>query len=186
MSEEKSRSNRLTKWTISILVVLNLITLSIIVLQNVRWKANQRPEIRRDLTTRVLSNRLNFDEAQVQELQQLRRTHFERVRPVMNAMHENRQQLYRHLNQPEIVSTFVDSLAEEMGSHVSRMEKLTFQHFNDIKGLCRPEQLEKFNQAAGRIAMLLNPQGRRMEEGRNQREPRSRGPRRSQNRNGSD
>jgi Spy/CpxP family protein refolding chaperone len=187
MSEIK-KSNRFSKWAIGILIVLNLITLSIIALQNFRWKASRQPEIREDLTTRVLSNRLNFDEAQVEELRNLRRNHFERTRPISQAMHQNRQQLYRHLKQAEIDSAYVDSLAEEMGLHVSRMEKLTFQHFNDIKGICQPDQVEKFNQAAGRITMLLNPQSRRIEEGRGpkRREPQRRGSRRNQNRNGSD
>ena len=168
----EAKKSVLTKWVIAMLVVLNLGTLTIIALQNFRWKAHAKTESRRELTMRSLSRQLQFSEEQSKQLQELRKEHFMAVRPIMENMRGTRNELFTKLNTADSDPAVIDSLTQQIGMLVARQERLTFTHFNDIKAICTPEQLEKFNKFAGRIGMILSPEGRRGQEqrrrGRNQ------------------
>ncbi|MCB0514700.1 MAG: hypothetical protein R2798_04255 [Chitinophagales bacterium] len=100
----------------------------------------------RDIENRprnAVIEKLGFDDAQIAQYDQLIATHRQQIHQNDSLMLLQKEQLYAYLNKTPNTAA-VDSLTTEMGILQKNTEKIHFQHFMDIKNICTPEQLPKF------------------------------------------
>jgi periplasmic protein CpxP/Spy len=86
---------------------------------------------------------LGFDQVQKDAFIILRDKHRQSAQELEKANHQLRQQ-YSTLIQGQSVDQ-VDSLARLVGENVAQLEMLHFYHFQEIRKLCRADQLERFD-----------------------------------------
>jgi len=107
----------------------------------------------------LIIERLHLDAAQTDAYEKLVRRHQSDVRAKEREIHDTKRSLYAGLQGAEYPAK--DSLARRIGQLQVDVEHIHFNHFQDIKTLCRPEQIADFNELAGELADFFSRPGRR-------------------------
>lgn len=92
----------------------------------------------------AIIKRLNFDEQQIADYDTLISAHRKIIRNNNDKITSLKQALYSTLPQNSIDSLLVDSLVTEIGHTQRAIELIHFNHFRDIKKLCKDTQLGEF------------------------------------------
>lgn len=137
--------NRLLFWAVAILIVLNVIGLISL------WTRPSRPRgaalrLGPDDGGKIMEERLRLGPDQVEAFEQIRRVHFERTRPIVENMHYIRLELVAETFRPDLDRERVETLLAELGTEQAEFDRLLFEHFEELKGACRPEQIDRLKQ----------------------------------------
>ncbi len=179
-------TQRLTIWSIIILVLLNIFTMATFWFFQFRQpqttpqggQSEQAGQSRQSRQLRqpgqpgnvrnFLQEELDLTDEQARQFEELRQQHFEQSKVIADA----NQQLKRALME-EVFAAVPDTakmqeLAGEIGAKQTEIETLRFNHFLELKALCQPEQLEKFQALFYEILPPTNPPqpGRQPQAGR--------------------
>lgn len=149
-----SRSKLLTIAVLGLLLI-NLGTLIFIFTS--RERPDGRPP-RGEGPKRIIIQRLGFDEQQQDLYEVLVQEHRESSRELNQKARVLHQELFSLLKEKEYKAK-ADSLINEIALNQKRIDSLNMDHFEKIKGLCRNEQIEKFNKLAEDLAHLFVPPG---------------------------
>lgn len=103
----------------------------------------------------VIIKKLNLDEGQVKEYQKLIDWHRQNIGTAEQKMFDLKHALYATLAQDENTAVS-DSLKQEIGKVQVEIENINFKHFQDIKKLCKAEQVKLFEELSEDIAQLFN------------------------------
>lgn len=129
------------------LAMLNIATLGFIFLGGPRGlpSLSGRPAV-----AQFIIRSLNFDEQQVKAYQQMWEAH-----------HRSKQDLQMRLAQAR--ESFLQGLSTGDTTRLAKvskiqhdMELLTFQHFREVRGLCRPDQAPKFDEVIQEALRMLS------------------------------
>jgi protein CpxP len=172
--------NRATVTTIILLIVINVFTLLIIWFDGRGIFHPPRMEPPRENADRVaffLKNELGLNEAQVQEYRQLRQKHLEQTRDINDEIHHLKKQLLDQLFSDRVDSEKVNKLIQSIGEKQKIAERITFNHFLEMKNLCGQGQQEKLHRLLDEFFRPPRPQGPpEMENDRPKPPPPHRGP----------
>lgn len=102
----------------------------------------------------IIIKKLDLDKAQTKEYEKLIEWHKREIRNSEQQIMMLKNQLYSSLRDVNKV-TLSDSLVTEIGRMQMNVEKIHYKHFQDIKQLCKPEQLKAFNELCLGIAELF-------------------------------
>lgn len=150
------------------LLLLNLLTIGFLFLKPDQPQQPEqgpaRPGFGAEGPATVIIERLHLDERQQTQYRQLVKAHQDRMR----ALNEKSAQLYRNyyglLEAARYDTKQADALSRQIADSQQKMAQLNFDHFKEIKSLCRPDQTADFNRLVSDLARLF---------GRQQRPPRS-------------
>lgn len=104
----------------------------------------------------LIIERLHFDDTQIQQFEKLIQEHRKNLREQDEALLTIKNTLYSNLKSEEN-KTVTDSLINSMVAIQNKIEHIHYSHFGDIKKLCKPEQLEDFNELASELSRLFGP-----------------------------
>ena len=139
--------NRVLTIAVVVLVLLNIATLTI---HFMHGPMGHRPP--RGGPKHLIIERLHFDSEQVEAYEDLIRDHRHRVDSMDMLIMELRGSLYS--SHDEIVS---DSLIRLIGETQSAIERVHAAHFADIRALCRPDQLPRYEELSKDLAHFFHP-----------------------------
>lgn len=137
------------KWLlllIAILLVTNLITLSIY------W--SKRPVDaphtseggdRQRRMGQFMVDELKLDKDQETAYWKLRDTLISRQRPLMDSIRNTKKRFFDLLKEPSTDYAVLQTRADEIGALQKQLDLTTFQHFQQVRALCKPEQVLKFD-----------------------------------------
>ncbi|WP_432671303.1 hypothetical protein [Flavobacterium sp. SM2513] len=134
-----------------VLVVINLVTLSFFII-NKPHDGRERKAIPRE----IVIKKLHFDPDQVMQYEQLIKIHKDSIVVLDNKIKKYKNELYRQLTQEEDKKA-IDQLFLEIATTQAAIERLHFNHFLTIKKLCKPDQLEDYNELTHELAKIFNP-----------------------------
>ncbi len=93
---------------------------------------------------------LHFDSKQVKHYEELIQQHQASIKSLRDEIQETKSVLYSALKEEN--SARKDSLTNQLGALQVKIERVHYNHFMEIKKLCKPEQLEYFNTLTGELA----------------------------------
>ncbi len=132
---------------IIVLIVLNMATLVMLWLGGPQRPAQHRgpgrPKQERAQIQRLLKNELGFDDKQAEQYLKLRQEHREQTRQLNDEMRRIKKQMFDEVLEDIPQPMLSDSLLKLTQKKQSKIEQLTYQHFLDLKKLCKPEQKDK-------------------------------------------
>jgi len=99
---------------------------------------------------------LKFDENQTAEYDKLIAVHKKQIRERNEQINQLKNNLYQLLPADTISKSTVDSLASEIGSIQQNIEHIHFDHFKDIKSLCKPSQSEDFMKLSLQLQQIFH------------------------------
>jgi hypothetical protein len=128
-----------------ILVLLNGAMLSML------WKRPAPPHLKGPRN--IIIERLHFDKEQVAAYDKLVEKHRADIRQKDSEMAAARQAIYHQLQEDDFSEK--DSLLAQVGRLQMEVEEIHLAHFQDIKGLCREEQVEDFRKLSTDLGRLF-------------------------------
>lgn len=108
----------------------------------------------------LIIKKLNFDQDQGAKYEELIKWHRGEMNRTQSQMLILKKSLYSKLNS-EVSSAEKDSLVNEIGILQTQIERINYKHFDDIKALCRKDQLPAFEKLSFELADLFSPPKRR-------------------------
>jgi len=103
----------------------------------------------------IIIEKLHFDEAQVKAYETLISEHRRQVRKAEGEIMDAKAKLYETI--ADSASAQKDSLIQVIASTQANMENVHYQHFLDIKKLCKPDQIKYFNSLTKDLAQYFTP-----------------------------
>lgn len=137
------------------LLVLNIGTLAYLLIAQQR----ERPQRRGETAASFIIEELNLDNNQQLQFAELRQQH----QSIMRAAHDEDRKLHDiyfsllKTNEPD--KQKVDSIAALMAVQRSKIESATFDHFQQLRSICRDDQKKKFDATIDEIARRVAPKG---------------------------
>jgi periplasmic protein CpxP/Spy len=117
-----------------------------------------RPPPRGKMQQDKLIESLNFDENQQKTFEILRGQHRQAMDSFSREIAENRKILYEKM--PLNDAKTADSLMVRIGYAQQKIEAVTFQHFTEVRKICRPEQQQKLDKMLLEVASIVSkPKG---------------------------
>ncbi len=104
----------------------------------------------------IIIERLGFNQNQIVEYDKLIQVHRSKIREKDSTIKQLKNQLYLLLVSED--EDKKDSLIHEIANEQREIERIHFNHFMDIKNLCNPEQLIKFQELSKELSKILKPQ----------------------------
>ncbi len=140
------------------LILLNLGTLGFLFLSDTGHHHNdamQGPEGRPE-PKEIIIHKLNFDVVQVVKYEKLIHWHRGEIRRIEDEIRRTKNELYLQLNKDTISNTTNDSLISVLANYQKQIESTHFKHFQDIKNLCKKEQLDDFTYLTKELSKIFS------------------------------
>lgn len=114
-----------------------------------------RPPMNQEGPKKIIIERLHFDKEQTDAYEKLIDAHQASVRILNDSIKMAKNDLYRSLQSETF--TGKDSLINQLGRLQKQVELLHYEHFAEIKKLCKPDQLNSFNDLTKDLARFFAP-----------------------------
>lgn len=142
-------NKRFTVFSISILIVLNLILIGLIVGPKFGKKDYDRRD--GDRRSAYIAKKLGFTEDQKDTYDSLNVNHRQETRALQQKVDDKRREMFRLTQSKNASIEKADSLTSEIGLLVSDIEFRTYEHISNVRALCTPEQLVRLDSLVQRM-----------------------------------
>ncbi len=140
---------KILTYAVIALLVLNLATIGFVV---------SRPEARHRAEPRkIIIEKLQFDENQQKEYEQLIFWHRGQINELDEKIRNTKKELYAQLIKNEIEEKTNDSLITIISVFQKQIEATHFKHFQDIKKVCRKDQMQNYTDLTAELSRLFSP-----------------------------
>lgn len=148
-----SSRNKVLLFLIGILLLTNII----LVVFFVGKKDGDKPRGSRDRSTWVrdfLKDSVGFNEQQLTQYDQLRQQNRENMRPLFEDLGNAKLKFYEMVTQPATDSAN-QAAAALIGEKQKALDMAFFNHFKQVRSLCTPEQLPKYDSQVQHIIQRM-------------------------------
>jgi len=92
-----------------------------------------------------LQEKVGFSEAQMARVNELRKKHWENMRMLFDENRKAKVEFYSNLSKDEVNDSLLQAAALRIGNSHTAIDLQTFRNFRDVRALCTPEQLPKYD-----------------------------------------
>jgi protein CpxP len=104
-----------------------------------------------------LVHELNMNATQQSQYDTLIKFHRAAMDKIQDDIRLHRDSLVSQLGSTTVDSAKLNSIADKIGNDQSQIEKVTFRHFKDVRGICTPEQQPKFDSVIREALRMMGP-----------------------------
>ena len=154
MINKQNRSKVLLS-IIAILLVANIALVSFFLMK----KDNRRQDKRMDRKTMIadfLKKEIGFDAVQLQQYDTLSSGHRENMKKMFDSLKSSKDKQFAALTAGNFSDSVMNSVADQSAASQKMMELHMFNHLKNVRLLCKPEQLGKFDSL---FVKILNRRG---------------------------
>jgi protein CpxP len=149
------------KWLlvlVAILFLTNIATLSIIWFNNpCKNQSNNDPKKNEKRMGQFMIDQLKFDSVQATAYRELRDSLVTLQRPVMDSIRTAKLRYYGLLNRPNVNDSMLNAHSNEVAELQKKLDLITFRHFQQVRALCRTDQLLKLDTVVAEIVNRMTP-----------------------------
>ena len=136
------------------LFLLNIGMIIFMLLGNPLRPGLGRPPLRKEAPREAIIQMLDFDKEQAEKYKQLIDQHQSSIRGFDDKIADTKNELYQTLASENIAVK--DSLLIVLADLQKQVESVHYNHFKDIKKICRPDQLSDFNKLTKELSRLFS------------------------------
>jgi protein CpxP len=103
----------------------------------------------------ALQKDVGFDDQQVAEYRILKEKQWASIKPMFEEMRKAKDSLYRLLSNENANDSLVYATAEVIAQKQKTIDLQAFTHFKQIRALCKPEQLVKYDSLVQRLVRKM-------------------------------
>jgi len=104
----------------------------------------------------IVIEKLHFDESQIIAYEKIIRQHQQQIRSLDDSIRLSKNELYQLLNENSASIVKKDSLFETLAHYQNQIEQTHYNHFLEIKAICRKDQLDDFKQLTEELSKLFS------------------------------
>lgn len=145
---------------IGILLVANIALVSFFLMRKDGPRHEKRPEWK-VVISGFLKNEIGFDTVQLNKYYSLSDRHKENMKKMMDSLRTPKDQQFKELVAANFSDSAMNSMAGQSATAQKAMELQMFNHLKNIRLLCKPEQLPKFDSLFGKILNRKGGDGRK-------------------------
>ena len=108
----------------------------------------------------TLKKEAAFDDQQVKQYEDLREKHWEKMKPMFHDMQVTKSSFYSLVKDNSLADSSVAALATQIGEKQKAIDYQIFQHFRQVRNICRPDQQSKFDTIYSGIVKRMSGGGR--------------------------
>ncbi len=143
---------KLLTFSVIALIILNIAMLGFFI-----FSENKSEDFRKKPKPReIIIRKLGFDKQQAKAYQELINWHRLNIDSLQEQIKNTKQNLYSELVKPEVDNKTKDSLVNKLANIQKEIESTHFKHFQDIKKLCKKEQLVRFSDLTTELAKIFS------------------------------
>jgi len=161
------QNNKWAYWTIAILVVLNLFTIGMLLMQKERMPmrgSNEHSERHDKREGDKRTNHLGLNDDQMKQFKGFKMAHREKVKTFLGAIKETKTRKLEVLTTTPLNQMLLDSLDQVIGNVHVQMEVALNQHYKDLSAICNDEQKEKLKERFKKVFQRDHNSKRRKRE----------------------
>ena len=160
--------NRWMIWAILVLAVMNITTLTTILIQGSNSRETSAPvlsekvrsgDISVEFSGRYFRDKLNLTSDQMAEFAKFNPEFRKKVRNINLNLMEIRQQMMVGMTAEKPDTVKLNMLSDSIGSLHANLKKLTYGYYLDFKRICNKEQQAKLEEMFGRMFAADNQPG---------------------------
>jgi protein CpxP len=102
-------------------------------------------------------DQLKFDTTQEAAYWKLRDSMMTIQKPVMDSIRNAKKRFFDLLNQTETTDSTLITRSNEIADLQKKLDLVTFRHFQNVRAICRPDQLQKFDTVIKEIVNRMTP-----------------------------
>jgi periplasmic protein CpxP/Spy len=102
-------------------------------------------------------DQLKFDATQEAIYWKLRDSMMVIQKPVMDSIRNAKKRFFDLLNQSETTDSMLMTHSNEIAEMQKKLDIVTFRHFQKVRAICRPDQLQKFDTVIKEIVNRMTP-----------------------------
>ena len=110
----------------------------------------------RKMPRAIVIEKLHFDENQIVEYDKIIKIHQDNIRSLDDSIRNAKNELYQLLNSENINSVQKDSLFLKLADYQKQIETTHFNHFQEIKKLCKKEQLSDYKNLTEELSKIFS------------------------------
>lgn len=95
--------------------------------------------------TEKLKNQVGFSQQQMEEFEPKKKAFWKSMREQFDKIKQTKKNFYYQLYDPSIPDSTLESKAEIIGEQQKELDLFVIRHFKDIRKMCTPEQLPKYD-----------------------------------------
>ena len=146
----QDKKNNLLTWLVVILIIANIAVITMFWLSH-----NQKPPRPAGTPAEFLTKELGLNEQQQQQLHQLANKHHMESEKIRGKIKDARDHLFDLLKQTNVTDSSKQQAAASVADNLKQLELLTFEHFQQVRALCNPEQQKKFDQVINQVLQMI-------------------------------
>lgn len=135
---------------IGILLVANIALISFLLLKKDRGNHEKRTD-RKTVIAGFLKNEIGFDAAQLQRYDTLSDRHKEHMKKMMDSLRTPKDRQFKELAAANFSDSVMNTIANQSAATQKVMELQMFNHLKNVRVLCTPAQLPKFDSLFGKV-----------------------------------
>ena len=140
---------------IAILLVANIAMVSFFLLKKDGGKRDKKPEWK-TVISGFLKNEIGFDTVQLKQYESLSDRHKDNMKKLMDSLRSTKEKEFKELAAVDFSDSAMNTVADRSAATQKTIELKMFNHLRNIRLLCKPEQLPKFDSLFGKV---LNRRG---------------------------
>ena len=156
----KQNKNKVFISIIGILLAANIALVSFFLLKKDDDKREKKSD-RRAMIANFLKTEIGFDTVQLKVYDSLSLKHKEKVKKMFDSTRSTKDKQFKELTAAAFSDSVMNLVAERSANSQKAMELQMFNHLKNIRLLCKPDQLPKFD------SLFVKVLNRRGGEGRN-------------------
>ena len=130
---------------IIIFLLLSNIAILIFFLYYSDGRKNSHGKEDRNAVSVFLQKEIGFTKQQMDEYQKLRATHMQSIRPLFNDIRLAKEKFYDLLYINNIADSTINKSVAVIGEKQMALDRQMFSHFKNVRDLCTPQELPKFD-----------------------------------------
>lgn len=129
---------------IVMLMIANIVLVSLFLMKKDPGKRDKH-EDRKAMISNFLKNEIGFSTAQLQQYDTLSDNHRDNIKKMFDSLRSSKDKQFRQLAAADFTDSVINAVADQSALSQRTMELKMFNHLRNIRLLCTPEQLPKFD-----------------------------------------
>jgi Spy/CpxP family protein refolding chaperone len=144
---------------VAILLLTNIATLSIYWFKKPDHDGGpgRDPGNREKRMGQFMVDQMKFDTTQEAAYWKMRDSMLVIQKPVMDSIRNSKKRFFDLLNQPDATDSMLIARTNEIADLQKKLDLVTFRHFQKVRSICRPDQLQKFDTVIKEIVNRMTP-----------------------------
>jgi hypothetical protein len=144
--------NKLLTWLVILLLIVNSVSIAMF------WIGNKKQEpAAPEPPQEFLVQQLQLDAPQLKVLDKLAAQHRQDADELRMKIREAKEYLFGLLKQPAVPDSLKKAAAEKVCEYTEALDLSTFNHFQQVRALCTPDQQKKFDSIIQEVTSLIGP-----------------------------